>query len=103
MAPAASWHRTCQIHRAPMRADLPAKMASAGRWILLTLLAGHLLLRQEFAHRTLGEIVQWLGLGEWGALRHAYFTEAVLLLLLPVAVASLLPPLPPLFKGGRNA
>jgi hypothetical protein len=61
-------------------------MASVGRAVLLALLAGHLLFRQEFAHRTLFELVRFLGLGEYAALSHAYVTEVFLALLLPLAV-----------------
>jgi len=66
-----------------MRTPSLDRLAAIGRWVLLLLLAGHLLLRREFAHRSVGELVGAPG----GWLGRAYITEVLLLLLLPVAVA----------------
>ena len=57
-------------------------LSAVGRWLLLLLLAGHLLFRREFAHRNLGEL--WGGSGGWWS--RVYVTELVLALLLPIAV-----------------
>ncbi|MGD0093741.1 MAG: O-antigen ligase family protein [Planctomycetota bacterium] len=57
-------------------------LTALGRWLLLLLLAGHLLFRREFAHRNLGEL---FGVTS-GRLAHLYVTELCLVLLLPIAV-----------------
>jgi hypothetical protein len=60
------------------------KLAAGARWVLLILLAGHLVLRREFAHLSLGRL---FGLPPENILSRAYITEVMLLLLLPAAVA----------------
>src|SRR4051812_21842219 len=67
--------------------DVPAFL---GRWVLLVLLAGHLLLRREFAHRNLGDLLSLAGVPPPAFLAHAYVTETALLVLLPLAILSLL-------------
>ena len=57
-------------------------LAALGRWLLLLLLALHLLFRREFAHRNLGEL---FGVTS-GWLSRVYVTELCLVLLLPLAV-----------------
>jgi hypothetical protein len=69
-----------------MRTDVVAKLSTVCRAILLTLLAGHLLLRQTFAHRSLGELPVLFGGSPIGFLQHAYISELCLLLMTPVAV-----------------
>jgi hypothetical protein len=69
-----------------MVAETLATLYRAGRWLLLLVLAGHLLLRQGFAHRSLGELPLLIGLKEpISFLAHAYVTEVALLALLPLA------------------
>jgi hypothetical protein len=69
-----------------MRADFEVKLSAVCRALLLMLLAGHLLLRQTFAHCSLGQIPLLFGGGEIGLLQHAYITEVCLLLMTPAAV-----------------
>ena len=57
-------------------------LSALGRWLLLLLLALHLLFRREFAHRNLGEL---FGVAN-GWLSRLYVTELCLALLLPAAV-----------------
>jgi hypothetical protein len=76
-----------------------SRLAFAGRLILLFLLAGHLLLRQVFAHISLTTIIRYLGHVDpavprpaWipAAFDYAFITELLLLLLLPLAAYLLL-------------
>ena len=61
--------------------------ASAARWLLLVVLAGHLLFRREFAHLSLGSLIKGAG-GEPPAFLHfAFITELALLFIVPVACA----------------
>ncbi len=68
------------------RPDYAGALAMGGRWALLFLLAGHLLLRREFAHRNVGELFTLLHVPAPAILNSAYVTELVLAALLPVAL-----------------
>jgi hypothetical protein len=61
-----------------------------GRWTLLLLLAGHLLLRREFAHRNLGDLFALAKMPGPGFLSYGFVTETALLCLLPLAILTLL-------------
>ena len=65
--------------------DRVARYASYGRWLLLLVLAGHLVFRREFAHRNLGDLMSLVGMTPPQFLSQAYVTEIVLLLLIPIA------------------
>lgn len=69
-----------------MAEDWPA---SIGRWVLLLLLAGHLLLRREFAHRNVGELFSLIGITPPAFLAYGFVTEVTLLVLLPLAFLTL--------------
>lgn len=63
--------------------------AFIGRWALLLLLAGHLLLRREFAHHNLGELFGLAGMTPPAFFGYGFVTETTLLLLLPLAFLTL--------------
>ncbi|MFH0938651.1 MAG: hypothetical protein V1899_05150 [Planctomycetota bacterium] len=75
------------------------KIASAARWLLLIILAGHLQLRQAFAHYSLGDLPTLFGAPKCLALQHAYLTEVALILLLPAAVLVLRQRMSNLYDG----
>jgi hypothetical protein len=85
--PPAAEYRHAVPASAPASSDARANTAGAvGRWLLLFLLAGHLIWRREFAHQSLGSL---LTLAHWNApavLSQAYITEICLLAMLPLAL-----------------
>ena len=71
---------------APLVSHLPW-ISGVGRWLLLALLAGHLVLRREFAHRNLADLFKALGLSAPALFSRMYVTELALLLMFPLAMA----------------
>ncbi|HYF50303.1 MAG TPA: hypothetical protein VEJ63_12910 [Planctomycetota bacterium] len=67
----------------------PGFTLSIARFVILALMAGLLFLRQDFAHRNLGEIPRLWGGAPWPSLQFLYVTETALLLLLPIALREL--------------